>query len=58
MTGTGGYRIPGPRGAIGAGLVAGLPITNTQASPDVSNMTESIASRADLPAQTTNWKAG
>jgi len=28
------------------------------ASPDVSNMAESIASRADLPAQTTNWNAG
>jgi len=29
-----------------------------QASPEVSNIAESIASRADLPAQTTNWNAG
>ena len=28
------------------------------ASPEVSNMAESIASRAGLPAQTTNWNAG
>jgi hypothetical protein len=28
-----------------------------QASPEVSNMAESIASRAPLPAQTTNWNA-
>ena len=28
------------------------------ASPEVSNMAESIASRADLPAQITNWNAG
>jgi len=27
------------------------------ASPAVSNITASSASRADLPAQTTNWKA-
>ena len=28
------------------------------ASPEVSNIAESIASRADLPAQITNWNAG
>jgi hypothetical protein len=28
------------------------------ASPEVSNMAASSASRAGLPAQTTNWKAG
>ena len=33
-------------------------IGGRHASPDVSNMAESIASRADLPAQTTNWNAG
>jgi hypothetical protein len=38
--------------AFGAGKRAGY------ASPDVSNIAESMASRADLPAQTTNWKAG
>ncbi len=28
------------------------------ASPEVSNIAASIASRADLPAQMTNWNAG
>jgi len=36
----------------------GPGMTDHYASPDVSNMAESIASRADLPAQTTNWNAG
>ena len=31
---------------------------NDYASPEVSNIAESMASRADLPAQTTNWNAG
>ncbi len=39
-------------GACGAGN------DRPQASPEVSNIAESMASRADFPAQTTNWKAG
>ena len=51
-----------PRSPIGhpfrASRLARPGRTTRYASPEVSNMTESIASRADLPAQTTNWNAG
>ena len=41
-----------------AGEIAQIRRRARHASPEVSNMADSIASRADLPAQTTNWNAG
>jgi len=40
-------------------MLSSEPITRIsyQASPEVSNIAESMASRASLPAQTTNWNA-
>ena len=46
---------------IGEALIAAIHRRHGEsdhASPEVSNMAASIASRADLPAQTTNWNAG
>ena len=46
------------RPAMTACLMAACLMTAAYASPEVSNMAASSASRAGLPAQTTNWKAG
>jgi hypothetical protein len=48
---------PLPSPPLFKGRVQTAPSGADYASPEVSNMAASIASRADLPAQTTNWKA-
>jgi len=52
-------RMPGATPGITFGSRTSRPHPRADyASPEVSNIAESMASRADLPAQTTNWNAG